>query len=111
VEPVGHAPTGDHEGEGKKGGIRLCRSRTPLVLRDLTPRLRLVGCSLRVVGRLLQDVGRIPRDVSEIRQEVGSSVFSIHSFFFPVEERNRCSTAPQGISRILFSSLTTEGKE
>jgi hypothetical protein len=43
VEQVGHAQTGDHESEGKKGGIGLCQSHTSLVLRDVTPRLRVVG--------------------------------------------------------------------
>jgi hypothetical protein len=69
VEQVGQAPTGDHKGEGKKGSIGLCYSHTPLVLRDVTPCLRLVGCSLRVVGLLLQDMGPIPRDINGVPQE------------------------------------------
>jgi hypothetical protein len=67
VERVGSVTPGDHKGEGKKGGLRLRKPNTTLVLRDVTPRLRLVGCSLRVVGRLLRDVGRIPGDVDGVR--------------------------------------------
>jgi hypothetical protein len=33
----------------------------------VTPRLRLMGCSLRVVERLLRDVGRIPGEVDGVR--------------------------------------------
>jgi hypothetical protein len=50
VERVGSVTPGDHKGEGKKGGLRLRKSNTPLVLRDVTSFLRLVGCSLRVRG-------------------------------------------------------------
>jgi hypothetical protein len=71
VEQVGHATPGDHEGEGQKGGIRLGGSIATVVLRDVTPRLRLVGCSLRVVGRLVRDVGRIPREVGGVHHKVG----------------------------------------
>jgi hypothetical protein len=87
VEQVGHAPPGDHKGEGKKGGIGLCKSHPALVLRDVTPRLRLVGCSLRVVGRL-------PGGVDRVRQEVGRSVFITVSIpsFSAEERKNCCST-------------------
>jgi hypothetical protein len=57
-----------------------------MILRDVTPRLRLVRCSLRVVGRLLRDVGRIPGDVSRVRQEVGR-IFSAISFSLFSRER------------------------
>jgi hypothetical protein len=69
----------------KKGGIRLGKSLSTLVLRDMTPRLRLVGCSLRVVGRLLQDMGRFPGDAVRVHQEVGLFVFVTvsHSLLFP----------------------------
>jgi hypothetical protein len=64
-----------HKGGSKEGGIRFGESLTTLVeilsLRDLTSRLRLVGCSLRVVGRLLRDVGRFPGNVGRVLQEVG----------------------------------------
>jgi hypothetical protein len=67
VERVGSVTPGDHKGGGKKGGLRFCKPSTTLVLRDVTPRLRFVGCSLRVVGRILRDVGRIPGDVYRVR--------------------------------------------
>jgi hypothetical protein len=60
VEQVGHALPRDHKGDSKEGGIRLGKSLTALVLRDVTTRLRLMGCSLWVVGRLLRDMGRYP---------------------------------------------------
>jgi hypothetical protein len=66
VEQVGHATPGNHEGEGQKGGIRLGVSIAAVVLRDVTPRLQLVGCSLQVVGRLLRDMGRIPGLVDDL---------------------------------------------
>jgi hypothetical protein len=76
VEQVSNSPPsayegGSREGGSKEGGIRLGKSLTPLVevLRDMTPRLQLVGCSLRVVGHLLRDVGRIPGDIGRVRQE------------------------------------------
>jgi hypothetical protein len=92
VEQVGHARTGDLEGEGQKGGIRLGGSLAASALWDVTPRLRLVGCSLRVVGHLLRDVGRIPGDVEQVRQEVGLIFFAVSLSlpslaFFPTEER------------------------
>jgi hypothetical protein len=90
-EQVGHAPPGDHEGEGKKSGIGLCKSHPALVLRDVTSLLRLVGCSLRVVGRLLRDVGRIPGDIGGVRQEVRCSVFfTVSTPSFSTEERKNC---------------------
>jgi hypothetical protein len=66
VEQVGPVTPGNHKGEGKKGGLRLSKPNPILVLRDVTPRLRVVGCSLRVVGRLLRDMGRIPGDVNGV---------------------------------------------
>jgi hypothetical protein len=76
VEQVGNTPPGDHKGERKVGGIRPGKSIPALVLQDVTPRLRLMGCSLRVVGRLLPNMGRIPGNVDRVRQEVGHSVFN-----------------------------------
>jgi hypothetical protein len=67
VERVGSDTPGDYKGEGKKGCLRFCKPRTSLVLRVVTPRLRLMGCSLRVVERLLRDVGRIPGEVDGVR--------------------------------------------
>jgi hypothetical protein len=56
VEQVGQAPPSAHKGDSKEGGIRLGKSLTALVLRDVTPCLRLVGC--------------IPGDVDKDRQVI-----------------------------------------
>jgi hypothetical protein len=118
VEQVDHTPLSSYEGSSKEGGIRLGKSLTALVevLRDVTPRLQLVGCSLRVVGRLLRDVGRIPGDVNRVRQEVGrifSTVF--YSLFFPffpqADGGKRGKLLLRGLSRILPSCLFYEGDE
>jgi hypothetical protein len=78
VEQVVQATRRAYQGGFKEGGIRFGSSLTTLVkiLRDLTSRLRLVGCSLRVVGRLLRDVGHLPGNVGGVPREVGSIIFS-----------------------------------
>jgi hypothetical protein len=97
VEQVGPVTPGNHKGEGKKGGLRLCKPNPTLVLQDVTPRLRLVGCSLRVVGHLLRNVGRIPWDVERVRREAWHVIFctvSIPSSFLRGREKLllHCST-------------------
>jgi hypothetical protein len=117
VEQVGQAPASNLKCKGKKGGIGLCKSHPAIVLRDVTPRLRLVGCSLWVVWRLLLDVGRIPGDLERVRQEVGHILFavslSLPSFAFLLSRGRKKGELllPRGISRILFSYLRYEGKE
>jgi hypothetical protein len=81
VEQVCHTPPSTHEGGSKEGGVRLGKSFPALVefLRDLTPRLQLVGCFLRLVGRLLRDVG----------QEVGRIFITVSSPFFSAQGRKK----------------------
>jgi hypothetical protein len=93
VKQVGNTPPGNHKGKSTKGGIRLGKSIPPLVLRDVTPRLRLVGCSVRVVGCLLRDVGRIPGDVERVRQEVGHILFAVSLPTFPRKKERRTAAA------------------
>jgi hypothetical protein len=95
----------------KKGGIRLGGSLTALVLRDVTPRLRLVGCSLRVVGRLLRDVGLIPGDVDKVRREVWHVIFCTVSDGLFTSFSLLPALLPRGMSRISFSSLAYGGEE
>jgi hypothetical protein len=92
VKQVGHATQRAHKGGSKEGGIRFCKSLTTLVeifsLRNLTSRLRLVGCSLQVLGRLLRDAGRLPGNMGRVLQEVGrfllpSPLLSSPDFIMP----------------------------
>jgi hypothetical protein len=111
VEQVGHAPPSDLKGEGKEGGIGLCKSHLALVLRDMTSRLRLLGCSLRVVGSLLQDVGHIPGDVDRVPREAWHIFFCTVSDFLLPSFLLPDLLLLRGISRIFFSSLAYGGEE
>jgi hypothetical protein len=117
VEQVDNDPPSTHKGGSKKGDIRLRESLTTLVLRDVTPCLRLVGCSLRVVRHLLWDVGRIPEGVEQVLQEVGHIFFAVSlslpslAFLLSRGRKRGELLLPRGISRILFSYLLYEGKE
>jgi hypothetical protein len=75
------------KGGSEEGGIRLGESFPALVkiLRDLTSRLRLVGCSLRVVGRLLRDMGRIPGNEGGVLHKAGIQtrlLLRVEPYFF-----------------------------
>jgi hypothetical protein len=77
----------------------------------MTPRLRLMGCSLRVVGPLLRYVGHIPGDVDGLLREEWHVIFCTVSDFPPFFFLLPALLLPRGMSRIFFSSLAYGGEE